>query len=110
MSQLLLPFWGGFAQRCLLPHAFMEMWQSMKALLLELDENGLKKKNKEGDVLGRVITRKSLKKLTQILTKGKSCLGKEWRISRHGLSDLLKEKIITRAPKNTTSPSQRGGT
>lgn len=47
MSQLLLPFWRGFAQRCLLPHAFMEMWQSMKALLLELDENGLKKKEKK---------------------------------------------------------------
>lgn len=36
-------------------------------------------------------------------------LGNGWTISRHGLSDLLKEKIITRAPKNTTSPSQRGG-
>lgn len=48
----------------------------MKALLLELDENGLKKKRKikkEGDVLGPVITRKSLKKLTQIFTKGKTC-------------------------------------
>lgn len=75
MSQLLLPFWGGFAQRCLLPHAFMEMWQSMKALLLELDENGLKKKKKkeEGDVLGPVITRKSLKKLAQVFAKGKAC-------------------------------------
>lgn len=41
LSQLPLPFCGGFAQRCLLPHAFTEMWQSMKALLLELDENGL---------------------------------------------------------------------
>ena len=53
MSQLLLPFCGGFAQRCLLPHAFTEMWQSMKALLLELDENGLKKKK---GFLGPVIT------------------------------------------------------
>lgn len=32
-----------------------------------------KKKKKEGDVLGPVITRKSLKKLTQIFTKGKTC-------------------------------------
>lgn len=44
----------------------------MKALLLELDENGLKKKKKKKEgFLGPVITGKSLKKLTQMFTEGK---------------------------------------
>lgn len=62
----------------------------MKALLLEVDENGFKKKKR---FLGPVITRKSLKKITQMFTTGKTCCAfMKWMESfkdiRH--SDLLK--------------------
>lgn len=87
----------------LLPHAFMEMCQSMKGFLLELDKNGLEKpKNwgegvEDGKVLGPVITGETFKKLTQMFNEGKACCTfMKWmeNFKGIGLSDLLKEKLI----------------
>lgn len=82
----------------------------MKALLLELDENGFKKRKGE-EFLGPVITGRCLKKITQMFTTGKTCCAfKKWMEDFKDIkhSGLLKHKVAVRAHTNITSPCQKG--